>query len=372
MAVDSMMNVSLSSVEDSIDDLEDQVIASIKSQNVWIAQNTVRIIRLDAAAAAIIEDWDSLIADGFSVAAGKYATIDTGNTTALFSAGLNQYALNNFLVDTFDAGVKNSNWTVSNDTFTVQRDIVKNGLYSLKGASDGATAGLYNACGAFASGQILSAWVRIADITKDITFCWSTADGSFSAKGGLRIDNSKFIAYAAAGGTDFVAVPVNNTWYRFELEATGATEFKARIYDADNVFIEEQTEDVMADSAGISIYGGINTDWWADDVSYDYGAKVASPKVIVSNLLATETSDITKVMLYCDADLSETGTSITFDIDLDNDSDYDLTAQAVNEIIDTSAAGVTGKHPRIKINVVSSTAGNTPYVRGFALLYWTA
>ncbi len=118
-------------------------------------------------------------------------------------------------------------------------------------------------------------WIRVSDVSGVQNFVIQTSGGT--TIGYFGIEASDFRYFDGVFKTDFIATPVNNTWYRLRIviDNSGAGNVDYYLYDTDGVFIESKlngTPNNTGDIGTVRLQAsdeavGAKTTFW-DEVSF--------------------------------------------------------------------------------------------------------
>lgn len=345
-----------------------------------VAENRVRIIRLEANASLATDQWDGSYADSFSDSNGYYNSIDTSSTTATWSGGIyNNTNLN--LLDTFEDGNYTSNpvWTVGSGSFSVTNSVAYAGTYSL---SSGGTGDIYTSITPGSGAITYRCYTRVA--ATDINNRWGIAngdasryisitmrrDGSPSGRFDTLDQDNGWVSFdGSTGGSP-------NTWYIYEIVYTsGATSYTARVRNATTEAIIVEVTRTLTNGftptrmyCWPNVFSGSGPAYWDNP---QHTASAVTSKIIQTVNLGTTfyqpATNINRVYVHASRSDTDTGQALTCDISVDGGSNY-LTDQPVGQWINLTSN--LGKQLIVKLNLPD--ASQVTYLNGYCIFFDTA
>lgn len=316
------INVEMTGTQIGLTPAANSIIETTPTEN---AQQSIEIIELQANASVSPLTHDSIISDTFSDATGYNNSVNTGNTTALFST-------NKYIRSSAGGGVNASGFS-----YGTTSDNGKNGLKI--------TAKLN---------------CTITKITKDsqsnATTCY------------IRADDGTELATASFSGNDatFSQAIVNGLSYHIECD-------KATALYTPSYLATGQTYPVVCNNlnyVGGSVNASDNTQAW--NIASITTSGTAIDECVQIDLPAI-TGTITHTELVVNDADAETGTSITYKL-IDNASNQDdaLAVNIQNALISCDGTKITNGKIEIQLHKGAAGTSGKPSVKSYALKLWKA
>ena len=294
-----------------------------------IAQQSINILINSVAATSTLNDYDQIFVDDFTDADGTSDTIDTGNTTAIFST--DKY-VNTSETPTGGTTEDNPEAPVDTDNGTGKVGMkvqFANTHSSLKVTKETST----NATKCYIQGSI---------------------NGDVLATADFASHTAQFSGLSLSATTDYwIYVDADGGSFTFDRKVSGAT-------------LPTDTGEVnwISGCAAPAIDSG--TRMFAID-AITYGQTFPNSDLIIQTNAITIPSGITYHQLYAKNSLAGTG-SITYNISADNGVSWDE-----DQVLNTknAFASSTGTTCLIKINLNGTGSGNTSQASNYGIIIYT-